>query len=128
MPCTRKSLASEVHSQASVNPIARLEATEIVSYHHNTVMLKCHDRIASRESIPVELASGASVGSEQPDARMDTDLEVLRPCCRALIVLKAGVVPTLPRFGLPELPQSGPTYSIIGMDSRNYIRQQRLLL
>ena len=91
---------------------------------YRIVMIVHHTGTASKESIPAELASGASVGSEQPDARIDTDLEVLRPCCRALIVLTAGVVPMLPRFGLPELPQSGPPCSSIGTDSGNNVGQQ----
>ncbi len=55
---------------------------------------------------------------------MDTDLELLRPCCKALIVLTAGVVPMLPKLGLPMLPQSGRTYSITDANSANNVRQQ----
>ena len=48
---------------------------------------------------------------------MDTDLELLKPLCRALIVLTAGVVPVLPKAGLPRLPQSEPTYITTSRDS-----------
>ena len=49
---------------------------------------------------------------------MDTDLELLMPLCRALIVLTAGVVPVLPNDGLPKVPQSEPTCITASKNSR----------
>ena len=49
------------------------------------------------------LCSEASAVSEQPEAKMDTDLELLWSRCRAFMVLTAGV---LPRAGLPASPSA----------------------
>ena len=70
-------------------------------------------KVQRRWDAPAEL----SAGSEQPDAIIDTALELPRPLCRALIVLTAGVAPTLPWTGLPRLPQSELTCTGTGRTS-----------
>ena len=54
---------------------------------------------------PEALGAKASAVSEQPDARIDTDFELLWSRCRALMVFHAGALPTA--CGLPGLPRPG---------------------